>query len=72
MLHPVAIVLGILLMRQLGITNYYAGLIASIGMTIALASFSYQYMEKRFLKLKGHFSTIVSGDDAKNRAKDKE
>lgn len=72
MLHPVAIVLGILLMRQLGITNYYAGLIVSIGMTIALASFSYRYMEKRFLKLKGRFSTIVSGDDAKNRTEDKE
>jgi peptidoglycan/LPS O-acetylase OafA/YrhL len=71
MLHPIAIILGILLMRQLGITNYYAGLIVSIGMTIALASFSYQYMEKRFLKLKGRFSTIVSGDDAKNRIKEK-
>jgi peptidoglycan/LPS O-acetylase OafA/YrhL len=67
MLHPVAIVLGILMMRQLGIVNYYAGLALSIGLTITLASLSYNYMEKRFLSLKGRFSTIISGDDAKSK-----
>ncbi len=39
--------------------------VVSLAFTITIASLSYEYIEKRFIKRKKKFTTVVSGEDAK-------
>jgi peptidoglycan/LPS O-acetylase OafA/YrhL len=39
--------------------------VISLAFTIIIASLSYEYIEKRFIKRKRKFTTVVSGEDAK-------
>jgi peptidoglycan/LPS O-acetylase OafA/YrhL len=67
MLHPIAIVLSIFICKSLVLSDVYVSAILSLTLTILLATISYLYMEKRFLHLKSRFTTIVSGDDAREK-----
>ena len=65
MYHPICIVLCIKLLSYFKINNSILMYFISIGSTILLASFSYQYVEKFFIKLKVRFTDIISGDNAR-------
>jgi len=64
MYHSLCIVLTIKILSNLGI---YSNLLLSIGClltTIVLATISYEFVEKWFIKKKVRFSKIISGDNA--------
>lgn len=61
--HIIKDVFGLQLNTALGNIAYY---LLAISATIAIASLSYEFFEKRFLKLKIRYSKVVSGDNARN------
>ena len=63
MYHPIAIVLAVQLALRSGLTSNIFIYPVSILLAIALAGFSYKYVESFFLKRKLHYSTVRSGDD---------
>lgn len=60
--HPLVVLLlsKILLFKNQNLSNYLVVYCLSIGFTILIAYVSYEYYEKRFLKLKGKYTTIKS------------
>lgn len=69
--HYIAIVIAIKLgMRYINKDNLFMSNLVfytiTFGLCILLAVVSYEFFEKRFLRIKVKFSTIVSGDDAKD------
>jgi peptidoglycan/LPS O-acetylase OafA/YrhL len=66
MYHAILIVFTIRICKMFNCLNNYTLYTMSFLLTIGLASFSYRYFEKRFIKKKVEFSTILSGDNAIN------
>jgi peptidoglycan/LPS O-acetylase OafA/YrhL len=66
MYHAILIVFTIQICKMFNCLNNYILYTLSFLLTIGLASFSYRYFEKRFIKKKVEFSTILSGDNAIN------
>jgi peptidoglycan/LPS O-acetylase OafA/YrhL len=74
MLHEIAIKISIGVITRMYATTFneaasnislYA---MSIALTLLIASASYLFYERKFLRLKSAFSIIVSGDDVRERA----
>ncbi len=64
-LHPLVIFFSAMLLKDLhlpGIIKYAAVYIFVTGITIVLAWLSYEYFEKRFLKIKMRFTTVASSN----------
>jgi peptidoglycan/LPS O-acetylase OafA/YrhL len=66
MYHAIAIVFVIHVLLKFNVTSNFALYPISIGLTILIAAFSYRFFEKPFIAKKVKFSTLVSGDNAKN------
>jgi len=66
MYHAILIVITLKICKMFNCLNNYTLYTISFLLTIALASFSYNYFEKKFIKKKVEFSTILSGDNAVN------
>ncbi len=64
MYHPIAIVLALNICKSLNALTNWAIYPLSIFFTILLAGLSYKYFESFFLKYKGKFSNVISGDKA--------
>lgn len=67
MYHVIAIVLVLKLLKDTEFYNGFTVLIISLLITVLGSSISYYYFERRFIKLKNNYSTIISGDLAKKR-----
>jgi peptidoglycan/LPS O-acetylase OafA/YrhL len=71
MLHEIAIKISIAALTKFYGTSFadtasnVALYVASIALTLLLASVSYLFYERKFLRLKSAFSIIVSGDDVR-------
>jgi peptidoglycan/LPS O-acetylase OafA/YrhL len=63
MYHYVMIAFSIKLLDTISVRNNVMIYILSILLTIVIASLSYEFFEKKFLKLKKRFTIIASGDD---------
>lgn len=63
MYHTIAVVIGVKISMNFQQSNWVSYPIAYI-LTISISALSYQYFEKPFLKIKGRFTTIVSGKGA--------
>jgi len=68
MYHPLAIVVSVRSLSLLGITNWVLQYAYTVLLTIIIAALSYQFFEKPFIKMKGRFSRIVTGERPKPRA----
>lgn len=64
MYNPVAIILSLKLLQYLKITNNYLIYTLSFLLVISIATISYEFFEKRFIRKKVHYSEIISGDEA--------
>jgi peptidoglycan/LPS O-acetylase OafA/YrhL len=62
MYHPISILLIIKLGMSIGITSNFIIYPLSLILTICISSFSYEYFEVWFLKLKSRFSNVQSSD----------
>lgn len=69
MYHEICITISITIAMALGFASNWLIYPLTILFTILLASLSYKYFESFFLRLKGRFSTIISGDDTKLQQK---
>lgn len=65
MYHPIGIVFSLFVCKLLNLTSNWFIYPLSFMVTIFLASISYQYFEKYFLKYKYKFSKISSGNETK-------
>ena len=66
MYHSMAIAIVLVSLRQTSLFNDFFIYIISLAVSILFASTSYFLMEERFINLKKRFSTILSGELAKN------
>jgi peptidoglycan/LPS O-acetylase OafA/YrhL len=66
MYHPIAIVFTIVMLQRAAKANDLLIYPISLLVVIIIASLSYEFFEKRFIKLKGKYSQIISGDNAKD------
>jgi peptidoglycan/LPS O-acetylase OafA/YrhL len=62
MYHPIGIVLALAISLSIDLTTNWLIYPLSFILTIILAGFSYKYFESFFLKLKGKFSNVLSGN----------
>lgn len=63
MYHSIAIVLAIVMLKSADLQkNTYFVYFYSLGLSLIFSSISYEYFEKRILKWKLHFSTVVTGE----------
>jgi peptidoglycan/LPS O-acetylase OafA/YrhL len=62
MYQPIAIALAFQVARSFGAAFNVIFYLLSIALTIAISALSYKYFEAYFLKFKGRFSTLVSGE----------
>ena len=65
MYHPLVIIVSIKILMAFQVTGNTYLYPVSILATIALASFSYHFLEKPFIARKTKYTTVVSGEDAK-------
>jgi peptidoglycan/LPS O-acetylase OafA/YrhL len=63
MYHYVMISLSLKMLAGMGVVNNVLIYILSLFLTVLISSISYEFFEKRFLKLKPKFSKILSGND---------
>lgn len=61
MYHTIAVVIGVKIAMNFEQSNWVIYPIAYI-LTISISAISYQYFEKPFLKIKGRFTTVLSGN----------
>jgi len=67
MFHPIAVVVSIQISIYLGFASNYFLYPSSIFLTILISGLSYKYFESIFLSYKVKFSSIISGDNYKNK-----
>jgi peptidoglycan/LPS O-acetylase OafA/YrhL len=65
MYHSIAIVVSIVLLRHFNIYNNILIYIFSIGITVLISAISYNYFERKFVRMKMNYSRIVTGDNVK-------
>ena len=68
MYHSIAIALVLIIVKDTILFNDIAIYFMSFTLAIIFASISYFFFEERFIKLKGRFSTILSGELAKSES----
>ena len=68
MLHPLTFSIVIRLLSRLGWTHDAVLFPACLLATIGVAGLSYRFLETPFLRLKGRFAEVVSGESARNSA----
>ncbi len=66
MYHPMVILFILNIMLKFHHSNNIVVYILSFGITIALSSFSYTFFEKLFIEKKIKFSSLISGDNARD------
>lgn len=67
MLHPFCLLCSEQLLDLLNCYNIILHYFISIGLTIIVASLSYRYLEKFFLRFKPKFSTVIAGEPTKEK-----
>ncbi|WP_029903458.1 acyltransferase [Prevotella sp. 10(H)] len=70
MYHIICVVIAVKLLAYLGIYAWEIQVIFSLGITVLVSSLSYYGFEQRFIRMKGRFSKILSGDNAAIGKKD--
>jgi peptidoglycan/LPS O-acetylase OafA/YrhL len=70
MLHPFCLLCSEQLLDLINGYNVYLHYFMSIGLTITVASLSYHYFEKFFLRFKPQYSTVISGAAIKEEHSD--
>lgn len=66
MFHPIAIVFTIRLMEKLHLASDLIFYPLVLAVVILMASLSYEFFEKRFIRMKVSYSKLISGDNAHN------
>jgi peptidoglycan/LPS O-acetylase OafA/YrhL len=66
MYHPMIIILVLVVLTKLDIANHVLIYLSVLAFSILAASISYNFFERRFIKMKLRYSKVQSGDNVKN------
>lgn len=69
MYHILMIAIAIKTLQYFGLYNTWSAYGLSFGLTIGVSVLSYEFYEKKFIKAKVRYSTVVSGDNVKDKEK---